>query len=250
MRTLPKVPSSLRIAVLGAAVLVATSGCNLFNDDIDTIDRGHFNGAVYSNTYFDFQIDVPGDYVIADDEALRVMMDSDEAWENSDSELVREAMEAAKVNSIDLFLASKFHLDELGEFNASIIGLGERIPPLAGIDGPADYLRHSKQLLELSEPSFRVHPGFEEFDISGHDFALMKVTAEFEGIRMRQEYYATMAKGFVLCFILTYDSDEEGDLLRTCVRSYRDLPEAVEAPAAPEPGTEPSAGATAADTNE
>lgn len=218
-------PTSAFIVFIAFTVLglLALTGCNILKQDPGDIDRGTLTSGRYTNEYFQFSIDVPADYVPVDPTTLRLVRKGDQPNGTGGTPTAGDRFAAETVNAIDLFVVSEFPLDDDDDIavNPSIICVSERLAP--GVKSSADFLNQTRRIMQQHQPSLSID-GVAPQAINGSEFTVMSTSRFTDDVLMRQAYYATIRQGFVVCFILSYETDDEADMLQSCVESFQATP--------------------------
>ena len=59
--------------------------------------------------------------------------------------------------------------------------------------------------------SYDIDEGYTTYKISGEEFARMSATLSVMGQEIYQDFYAAKYKGFIVAFVVTYNSDASRD---------------------------------------
>ena len=91
--------------------------------------------------------------------------------------------------------------------------LAENTKKFPGIKKGKDYLKEAKKLIEQTNMEFDVRSGFDRRDIGSRKFDVMTVDMSYAGLNITQEYLATIINGFAFGIIVSYNNDEDKELL-------------------------------------
>lgn len=180
------------------------------------IDPGRFEGPVYHNDYLGFAITLASDWSIQDQQMTQQMIRTGEKIIAGNDENLQAALEASESRNLNLFMAFKYPYGSPVPYNPSINAVAESVSHAPGIKTGADYLFHARRLLESGQVKFSFPREVYAEKLAGADFHVM--TAETNvppAPSVKQEYYATVRKGYVLLLILSYSTEQEKADLRS-----------------------------------
>lgn len=183
-------------------------------------DYGKVENDKYVNTYFGFEIDVPENWAVQDQEQVDALNDMGSELVAGDDEGMKAVLEASKVNVANLLVAYEHELGAMVDFNPSIIIVAENIKNYPGIKTGKEYLFNAKKLLLQSQLQYDyIDDDFKKETIDGVDFYIMNSEANYAGLSINQTYYSTVMNGFSLSFIYTFNNDEQEKQLSETLHS-------------------------------
>jgi hypothetical protein len=105
------------------------------------------------------------------------------------------------------------NLDTLLTYNPNILAAAERITSSPGIKRGSDYLFHAKKLLISSQLEYHFNETIETEEISGVSFDILEASISLYGTEIKQHYYTTKIKDYVIIVILSWSNSQEKDEL-------------------------------------
>ena len=85
----------------------------------------------------------------------------------------------------------------------------QNVRDLPGIKRGSDYHFHARQFMEAGQVKFNFTKDIYTKQVGGVDFDVMEMEMEVHGMVVRQKYYATIMKGYALCFVISYSTAGE-----------------------------------------
>ena len=185
--------------------------------DYGLVDKGH-----YKNDFFNFEIDLPKNWVLQSQDQKEHIMQSGENMIAGNDENMRAAIQEIDVTSANLVTVFQHELGAAVDYNPNLMLLAENLKQAPGVLTGADYLFHSRKLLTHSALKFEhIDETFKPMNIGGRTFYLMAVDLKYMGLDIHQLYCSTIEKGFSLSIILSYVSDEQKEILMQSLQSLR-----------------------------
>jgi hypothetical protein len=175
----------------------------------DEIDFGAFNKDVYKNNYFGLAITIPPDWSIQDQEAQRRLMKVGGKLMSGDDKNLQAVLKASELQTVNLFAVFKYPQGSPVTSNPSILALAENVSQFPGIKRGKDYHFHSRQALEASRLEVSFPKDIYTQQLGGVDFDVMETEMSIRGMVIKQKYYAAIMKGYALCFIVSFNTDDE-----------------------------------------
>lgn len=173
------------------------------------IDFGMFDGNSYHNDYFDMTINLPGEWSVQDSESTRRLKETGQKMLAGDDKQLKAIVKASDLLSVTLFVVFEHPLGTPVPFNLNVIGVAEKVSHLPGLKGGQDYLYHARKLLESAQVNYSFPKEPFSKTLGGKTFDAMYTETVMHGLTVKQEYYATIMKGYALSFIITF-TDETG----------------------------------------
>ena len=208
--------------VIGLCVF-AGGGCG--KKASQQIGHGRFDGPVYHNDYLAFEITIPAEWSIQDRETARKMMRTGEKMMAGGDADVQAALEAGESRTVNLFTAFKYPYGSPVEHNPSINCVAEGVSHLPGIRTGGDYLFHAKRLLQAGQVRFAFPREVYTETVGGVEFHVLAAELLLPTKTVKQEYFATVRKGYTLLLILAYSTDEEKAALRSILDTVKFTPQ-------------------------
>jgi len=121
-----------------------------------------------------------------------------------------------------LLTATKYEIGENNDFNPSLVIVAENLKGNHNIRKANDYLLLTRKTLE-QENIKREYPEktFQEKNISGTDFSVMKVILDDKKMAFSQNYYVRIVNNFALTFIITYITEDQRLILEQSINTLR-----------------------------
>jgi len=199
-----KFPGTVQILLLLSVLLF---GCQ--KKASDEIDFGTFNNSVYTNKYFGVTVAIPQKWSIQDQESQRRLMKVGTKALAGDDNNFKAMVKASEMQTVNLFAAFEHPPGAPVASNPSMMGVAEMVRQLPGIERGRDYLFQAKKMMESSQMKFSFPKDFYSEKLGGVEFDVMDVELKFPGRMVKQKYYSTIKKGYALCFIMSFTTDEE-----------------------------------------
>ena len=199
--------------VLVIACTLLFLGCS--ENASEEIDFGTIENSVYKNDYFGLTLTIPENWSVPNQESRQQLMKIEKEVIAGEDENLKAVMNAAELQSVNLLFLSKHPLGSPVAFNPNIVSVAEKIQHMPGIKRGKDYLYHSKILLESTKLDVSFPEEISTVTLGGVEFDVMYVHMTVLGNTVKQEYFATIKKGYALTLILSYLTDEDkADLVK------------------------------------
>lgn len=221
--------SRLRLSTTISALLLATSlaGCNRERDREEVrkqvekeIGHGVLTGTTYTNDYFNLKIEFPRNWHIASKAEKRAIKKAGTDMLDSSVRNSPE-MDASLARSLNLVTAFKLPPGTpTMTQNCNMMIIAERVAHLPGIKTGADYLHHTKKLLQTK---MRIRASFKPIE-SGNKIGSLPADCLPVEIRagrqkVQQRMYATRVDDYILVVAFSYQSEQDKEILMNLLRS-------------------------------
>jgi hypothetical protein len=90
---------------------------------------------------------------------------------------------------------------------------------MPGIKRGKDYLFHVKKAMESGQMKISFPSEISTESVGGHDFDVMHAEMSMAAVTVRQDYYASIMKGYAVIFIVSFTTDEEKSSLQDILTS-------------------------------
>ncbi len=212
------------IASVGLIVVLGTLGCQKpapkagdkaasqpENKAASEVGYGTLAGHTYTNDYFGLTISIPDDWYIQSREEAEELsrIGTAAATAKGANQNLKAAMEASQTRTFTLVSAFRHPPGTPGLFNSSVIILAERVKHLPGIRSGAEYCAQMKQGLEMTAMKYEFDAVESGLKIGSLDAHCLPARMNVGVIEVRQRYYATRYKDYVLALIVSYSNDAE-----------------------------------------
>lgn len=200
---------AMGVFVLAAMPLVClTTSCG-GNKNAKVFDKGKLDGNTYSNSYFDFSVDVPqGWYVFNRYELEQASKESANAIPNK---AVRQELERTmELESVPLLVAYQSEPGTVKEFIPSFQAVAENLRWLPDVKTGEHYLMQALETFRVSGMQYEsLDVPVNAVKIDGEEFYTIKLRVNYGEYMVTQEWYSTVRDGFALNFGFTYDGDND-----------------------------------------
>jgi hypothetical protein len=200
-------------------------GCSAqAQDEQADFDYGKIEEGSYSNTYFNFSMDVPEDWHVQTSEEAKLLMEMGQELLAGDDENMKAILNASEINVANLIGFYKFELGTTLDFNPNLFCIAENLQLATGIKNGGQYLDQVKGFLEKGELKYDfLSEDYEKKAIGDFTFYVMDAKLSVMGSEVSQRYYSTIVNGFALNFFLSYHSEESLAFMQKIMKSIEPL---------------------------
>ena len=185
----------------------------------DEIDFGTLSNSVYRNEYFGFSVTLPKDWSVQDQQAQRRLMKKGAQLVAGDDQNLKAMVKASELQTVNLFAVFEHPVGSPVAYNPSIMAMAEIVRELPGIKRGKDYLFQARQVLEAGQIQVSFPKDYYSERLGGIEFDVMELEISVRGKTIKQKYYATIQKGYALCFIVSFTNDDEAASLQRILNS-------------------------------
>jgi hypothetical protein len=207
----------MKFKLLGIFFLtVFMNSCNS-QDKPKDFDYGRVENSKYVNSFFDFEITLPKDWIVQTKEQMEDLTKKGKAVVAGDDSKMKAVLKASEINSANLLSVFQFERGSAVEYNPSFTIVAENVRNSPGIKTGNEYLFQAKRLLEQSQLKYDyIDKEFSKEVINGTDFYKMNAEIKYMGLDIKQVYYVTIQKGFGFVVITSFINDQQKqDLLKS-----------------------------------
>jgi hypothetical protein len=173
------------------------------------IDFGTVNNSVYQNKYFGLSMTFPQDWSIQNlDEQRRLEAAGGQALYGDDPNK-KAVLIASELRIVNMFAVFKHAVGSPVPSNPNLISMAENVRGFPEVKTGADYLNHVKQQLASGQLEVSFPKDVYDGQLGGKDFAVLEAFMTVGGKTVRQKFYSSVMKGYALCFILSFNTDDE-----------------------------------------
>lgn len=195
---------------------ITVVGCNNQGKPVD-FDYGHVENNKYVNSYFDFEMTIPTNWIIQTKDEMDHLAKTGTELFTGDNSKLKAVVKATEINTANLLVAFQYERGASVEYNPSLMLIAENIMNAPGIKTGSDYLFQSRKLLEQSQ--FKcdyIDKEFAKEMINGTEFYKMNTEINYMGLKIKQLYYSTIVDRFSFSVIISYIDDQQKlDLLKS-----------------------------------
>ena len=199
---------------MSAAIL---SGCS--QKASDEIDFGTLDNSSYSNRYFGFSVTLPKDWSVQDQKSQQRLSKRGAQLIAGDDQNLKAIVKASEMQTVNLLAAFEHPLGAPVDFNPSIACVAERVREMPGITRGRDYLFQARKMLESGKMQISFPRDYSTEQIGGLNFDLMETELHISGRTVQQKYYASIKKGYALCFILSFANPDQAGALQNILNT-------------------------------
>jgi len=196
---------------LFSLLLFALAGCK---EAEKNFDYGKIEKGVYTNDYFDFNIPVPQNWDVRNDEQVQQLQKKGSGLISGNNKELEAKIDEADVNTIVLLTVFKNKEDTTAvKFNPSFILLCENLQGSPDIKKGKDYLDHAKYLMQQSKMPYQFTPEYFNEKVGNKEFDRMDAVLDGQMGGIQQSYYSIIDKGYALSIIISFvDADQKIEL--------------------------------------
>ncbi len=183
------------------------------------VGSGSLDTGIYSSDYFGFLLILPDDWHPLDQGGMSAVTQAGGSAIAGKNKKTQASIQAAKNGSYNLVMAYQHPVGTRVPFNPAIGAVAQKVDKLPGVQSGRDYLLYIKRFMAQSRLRMSFSPKIERVNIDGVDFDHLYAEANMGQTVVSQEYYASVQKGYVLSFILSYVDDDQYDVLQESIGS-------------------------------
>ena len=147
------------------------------------------------------------------------MMKAGGAAVAGDDKNMKAILKASELKSVNLFAAFEHPLGTPVDYNPAIMSMAEMVRQFPGIKKGKDYHFQMKKMLAASQMKMSFPREIYSEQLGGVDFDVMDTELKVGEILVRQKYYVTIMKGYALCFVTAFSTDEEQESLHKILKT-------------------------------
>jgi len=173
-------------------------------------DYGTVENNTYQNSFFDFKIDLPTDWVVQTREQLENLAEVGKELVAGDNKNMKAAIKASEINSANLLAVFKYEVGAAVDYNPNFMLVAENLKNAPGIKTGSDYLFQTRKLLKQAQVQYSsIDEEFKKEMINGQEFYLMNASIDYLGLSINQAYYSTIKDGFCVSAIISFADDKQ-----------------------------------------
>jgi len=203
--------------LLGIIILTIIMGGCYSQNKQNNFDYGRVENNKYFNSFFDFEITLPTDWIVQTKEQVKNMVKTDNTLVAGDDSNMKAVLKASEINSAYLLSVFQFERGSAVKYNPGLTLIAENVKNFPGIKSGSDYLYQSRKLMEKSQLKYDyIDKEFSKETINGTDFYKMNAEIKYMGLDIKQIYYSKIIKGFSFNAIISFINDKQKqDLLKS-----------------------------------
>lgn len=182
-------------------------------------DDGAVNGSTYSNKYFGLTLTIPPGWDVQGQDVKQGIKERGKVLVTSEDPTKREELDKALDNTINLLTLSQAPVEPNPAFKPLLIALADKVPAGAPNMTDAEYFSALKNTFQYSQVPITLEKDIYLESVGATSFSVIGMSLDFKGVIVRQKYYAHVKKGYALCFILSFQKDDQLRALEGILRS-------------------------------
>ncbi len=205
----------LLFVILAAAVF---SSCG--QAKVKNFDYGHVENGKYINSYFNFEVTLPGDWVVQSKEATQKIADMGKDLVTGEDKKLKAMVKASEINTANLLAVFRYEVGAAVDYNPSFLLVAENLQNAPGVQTGGDYLFHTRKFLQQSQIQYdHIDDEFSKEVINGQEYYIMNLAMNYAGLTIYQTYYSTIKDRFCISAAISYTNQEEKDMLLKIVET-------------------------------
>ena len=220
----PAAPFLILIVIVGSLCFFGYKSGLLNRFGFGGIDAGTIEDSVYKNRYFGFKVTLPEGWNPLDQNTREDMEKTATKMITANNKGLGAMIDASSEDAVNMFTVFKHPLGTPVPFNPSVMCMAQKVDNLPGIKTGSDYLYHVMQVLDnLDFGPFHVEYSGSTYteELGGVDFDVFDITVQMGMTTITQKFYARVMKGYVLSYVVTYQSWDEMEELDNCLQTVR-----------------------------
>ncbi len=210
-----------KVNYIALLILVIIASCQT-NEKPKGFDYGKVENNIYKNSFFDFNITLPSDWVVQTKEQNDDLVEMGKDLVAGNDENLKTAIEASEINSAYLLTVFKHKVGTAVKYNPSLMLVAENLKLAPGIKTGGDYLFQTKKFLKQSQVKYNhIDQEFKKVNLDNQEFYKMNLDLNHMDFSIKQSYYSTIKKGFSINAIISYATDEQKDELEKMLNSLK-----------------------------
>jgi hypothetical protein len=206
-------------SLLSIVTIILCIGCQQ-PETKKPFDLGKVENGIYVNSFFDFEMAIPENWIIQTQEEMDYIQDLGQEMVAGDNEKLKNAIKAAEETTANLLVVFQYKIDSLVDYNPSLMIVSENVKKALVIRNGETYLKQARKILEKSGFQYDyIDNTFEKQTIGKKVFYLMNASVNVSGYTINQVYYSTVINGYALSIIISYASEEQKQVLLASVNS-------------------------------
>jgi len=207
----------MKTNLLGLLILTITAISCKTQIKPNDFDYGHVENGKYVNSYFDFEITIPTDWVVQTKEQMDNLTKMGSELVAGDDANLKAVIKASEINTANLLAVYQYERGSAVDYNPSFMIAVENLINAPGIKTGSDLLFQSRKLLEQSQLKYDyLDEVFAKEIINGTEFYTMNAEINYMGLNIKQIYYSTIVNRFSFTVIISFITDQQKlDLLES-----------------------------------
>jgi len=173
-------------------------------------DYGHVENDKYVNSFFNFEITLPINWIVQSKEQRDNLMKTGEELLAGEDKKMKAVVKAAEIKSANLLTVFQYERGSAVEYNPGMLIIVENVSNLPGMKTGSDYLFQARKFMVQSQFKYdTIDKDFAKEVINGVEFYKMNAALNYLGLSIKQLYYSTISKRFSFSLIISYINNEQ-----------------------------------------
>ena len=197
------------ILLLFISLLLFSNGFSQEQNASENFDFGTTEAGLYKNTYFNLEVPFDSTWSVQTPEQIKNLSEIGEEYIIGNDTEMKRMIKASKINVSTLLVIYKYEVGTAVDYNPSFMLVAENTRLVPGVKTGKDYLFHSKRVLEVLDLNYTFNKEIYKKKINDFDFYVLEAKATVMGVKVQQDYIATVVNGFTLLFITSYNNKKD-----------------------------------------
>ncbi|MGL1934398.1 MAG: hypothetical protein OCD01_05240 [Fibrobacterales bacterium] len=187
--------------------------------DVKFVEYGTINDSIYSNSYLKLNMVVPPDWYVPPDSYNKALLKTGKSL-YPDSSNVKAMFDSKQTLNAILITLFENKPGTPTDFNANLVLMSENMTSNPGVETGSDYLFHARKLLQDNALNYnQISEEFPLVKIHDQDFYYLHAKLTVINNEIEQMYYTTIKDHFAVSVVITYETEEQKQILLKSVQS-------------------------------
>ncbi len=201
------------------SLILIISSCNQ-NGKPKNFDYGHTENCKYVNSFFGLDILLPESWVVQSKEQNKNLAEEGKKVIAGNNKKLKATLDASDINTANLLTVFEFKVDSTVEYNPSFMLVAENVKVFSDIKTGKDYLKEAKKLFDKSQIKYTsIDNEIKKEVIKNHEYYTLGCTFDYKELTIQQKYYSTVVNGFCLSAIVSYQNEDQENILNGIINS-------------------------------
>ncbi len=201
--------------------LISLSSCKNLTQIPDDFDYGRVEGNTYINDFFHLHMPISPGWEVLDNSVADSISKAGEDAAVKEDEALQKKIEASEKKTAALITLISYDTAVFALFNPNISFIAENVKIAIGVKDGRDYLEAAKDALSSSQLAVDQLSEISPVKLGTKEFFVMHLTYHYQGVAIRQSYYAAVMNGYAFAFVAAYISDEQKERVEAQLRAMQ-----------------------------
>jgi len=169
---------------------------------------GHFENGRYINTLFGLTIEFPENWSVLNKRQIEALRKVSKLAAGDNKKLQKQYEMQMKRTSM-LVTAFMYPIPKTDGYNPSFGSTAENLNFYPGIKDGKDFLELLKRSQHRGQVKAKYPDEIQQTDINGTKFYMLCIESTFGTYHVKQKYFVTSMKGYLLTFLATYETQKD-----------------------------------------